>query len=728
MKKLRTVALIALVCAILFPAGAAAQQLIITSPSAGTVIAPGQTLTVTVSVSSGSVLGVMVSAQDIGATGLQATAPYSFSLVIPPGVVGLKNLTALGFNGPDQAVTSAPVQIDVEAASAISIAASLPHIQFGFAGDQFPLRVTATFGNGSKLDVTGSTRTTFSSADITVATVDSTGLVTAVGSGQTTITLAYGQSSSTVVQVTVPTKVVGDLNGDGKVTADDLRILEAFVGTSAVGPFDARDLNGDGKIDLTDVQMLKNLCGSTCANVVSITATLLASSVNPSAAGQSIAFTASVSPAGTAIPTGAIGFLDGGAQIGTVILDNTGRAVFQTATLAAGTHVITASYGGDANSVASTSASLTQVVNGTPTSTALGSSLNPSVVGQSVTFTATVSGTGGTPTGAVTFLDGSTSLGTVGLTAGKATLITSALAIGSHSITAQYGGDSSFSGSTSSPALAQVVNGKPSATALVSSPSSEVGGQSVTFTATVTSTAGGTPTGTVTFFLNGTTSLGTGALNGSGVATLATTALAVGSPSITASYGGDANYAASTSAPLTENVILAGFAPISAPPPVTAGQNLVIPITVYAASGSGLTFTLSCVGLPAKASCLFGTNPVAPGPPPNGTVVQLTFETASSELPMRPTNRTPGPWWVPEISMLLAALFAAGMIRFRHAPPRRIAFGACLVVVALAIVLVGCANSSSPTYTGTPKGPVAFTVTGTSGATTISAPVSVTVQ
>ncbi len=727
MKMSRTVALIALVCAILFPAGAAAQQLTITSPSAGTVVAPGQTMVVTVSVSSGSVLGVMVSAQDIGATALQATAPYSFSLVIPQGIVGLKNLTAFGFTAPEQAITSAPVQVDVEPAPAISIAPSLPHIQFGFAGDQFPLRVTATFGNGSQLDVTGSTQTMFSSADITVATVDSTGLVTATGAGTTSISITYA-GKATSVQLTVPTKVVGDLNGDGNVTADDLRILQAFVGTSAVGPFDARDLNGDGQIDLTDVQMLQNLCGSTCANVVSITATLLASSANSSTAGQSIAFTATVSPAGTTIPTGAIGFLDGGAQFGTVNLDNTGKAVFQTATLAVGTHVITASYGGDPNSTASTSASLTQVVNGAPTSTTLGSSLNPSAVGQSVTFTATVSGTGGTPTGTVTFLDGAISLGTGGLTAGKATLITSALAIGSHSITAQYGGDSTFGGSTSSPALAQVVNGKPSATALVSSPGSEVGGQSVMFTATVTSTAGGTPTGTVTFFLNGATSLGTGALNGGGLATLTTTALAVGSPSITASYGGDANYAASTSAPLTENVIVAGFAPISAPPPVTAGQNLVIPITVYAASGSGLSFTLSCVGLPAKASCLFGTNPVAPGPPPNGTMLQLTFETASSELPTQPSDRTPGPRWVLEISMLLAALFAAGMIRFRHAPPRRIAFGACLVVVALAIVLVGCASSSSPTYTGTPKGPAAFTVTGTSGATTISAPLSVTVQ
>ncbi|MBZ5662892.1 MAG: Ig-like domain repeat protein [Acidobacteriia bacterium] len=274
---------------------------------------------------------------------------------------------------------------------------------------------------------------------------------------------------------------------------------------------------------------------------------------------------------------------------------------------------------------------------------------------------------------------------------------------------------------------------KVSATALVSSLNPEVAGQSVTFTATVSSTAGGTPTGTVTFF-KGSTALGTGAvtLNGSGVATLSTSVLVVGSPSITASYSGDANYAASVSPAVTETVNAAGFAPPATGLTVTAGQNLPTNLTLYAAAGSGLNFTLSCLGAPAKTTCLFGSNPVAPGPPPNGTTVQMTLQTSSSELPPRPSNRAPRPWGTLGIFTALAAILA-GTNHLRHAPRRRLAFGMCVAVFALASILISCGGGgagSSPTlpYTGTPKGPVTFTVNGTSGTTTISTQVTVTVQ
>ncbi len=256
-----------------------------------------------------------------------------------------------------------------------------------------------------------------------------------------------------------------------------------------------------------------------------------------------------------------------------------------------------------------------------------------------------------------------------------------------------------------------------------------MGGQAVKFTATVTGTAGGTPSGTVTFF-EGTTALGTGALN-AGVATFTTSSLTISSHSITASYGGDANFAVSTSTAVSQAVNIAGFAPVSATATVTAGQNVVINLTVYAASGSNLSLMLSCVGLPLKSSCLFNPNPVTPGPPPNGTPVQLTFSTASSGLPSNPANRSPWPWGAFGISAALAALFVTGKSQLRHVPRRRLAFGMSLCIFALALVLIGCSsgsNSSGPPYTGTPRGTATFTVTGVSGATTISTPVSVTVQ
>ena len=71
---------------------------------------------------------------------------------------------------------------------------------------------------------------------------------------------------------------------------------------------------------------------------------------------------------------------------------------------------------------------------------ALASSMNPAAVAQPVTFTATVSSSVGTPTGTVTFWDGTTQLGAGTLASGVATYATSALPVGAHAITAQYSG------------------------------------------------------------------------------------------------------------------------------------------------------------------------------------------------------------------------------------------------------------------------------------------------
>jgi hypothetical protein len=178
------------------------------------------------------------------------------------------------------------------------------------------------------------------------------------------------------------------------------------------------------------------------------------------------------------------------------------------------------------------------------------SSVNPSSFGQSVTFTATVSPVApgaGTRTGTVTFYDGVTSLGTGTLNAAyQATLSTTGLSVASHSITAVYGGDSNFNGSTSL-ALSQVVNKADTTTSVVSSANPSTVGQPVTFTATVSAVApgAGTRTGTVTF-KDGAAVLGTGSVNASGIATFSTSGLAVGAHAITATYGGDSNFNAST--------------------------------------------------------------------------------------------------------------------------------------------------------------------------------------
>ena len=276
-------------------------------------------------------------------------------------------------------------------------------------------------------------------------------------------------------------------------------------------------------------------------------------SPNPSVFGQPVTFTATVSavaPA-TGTLTGSVTFMDGSITLGTATLNTSGKATLTTKLLPAEVDSVTAIYSGDSNFATSTSTALTQTVNQDTTTTTVISSANPSVFGQSVTFTATVKAQApgsGVPMGTVTFFDGSTSLGTTSLNSnGKATFKTSGFALGSHTITVSYSGDSNFITSTST-ALTQTVNQAATKTTVSASVNPSVSGQPITFTAKVKAVASGSgvPTGGTVTFYDGSTSLGTAQLYGSGQATISIGTLSVGTHSITASYdGGDSNFAAS---------------------------------------------------------------------------------------------------------------------------------------------------------------------------------------
>jgi hypothetical protein len=345
-----------------------------------------------------------------------------------------------------------------------------------------------------------------------------------------------------------------------------------------------------------------NFAGSTSPSATQTvnkdgTGTALAESPNPSVFGQSVTFTATVSASapGAGTPTGTVMFKDGTAVIDTGTLSG-GVATFTTSALAVASHTITVVYGGDGNFAGSTSPSATQTVNKGGTNTSVISSLNPSASGQSVTFTATVSASApgsGTPTGTVTFKDGTTVVGTGTLSGGTATYSTSALSIGSHSITASYGGNGSFTGGTSA-SLSQSVRSFASTSTVISSVNPSVFGQSVTFTATVKASSGtATPTGTVTF-LDGGMAIGTGSLSG-GKATFSTSTLAVASHSITVSYGGDGNFTGSTSPALNQVVNK---------DPSKTTLNLSLNTSVY---GQAVTFTATVAALPPGAGTPSGT-------------------------------------------------------------------------------------------------------------------------
>jgi hypothetical protein len=243
---------------------------------------------------------------------------------------------------------------------------------------------------------------------------------------------------------------LADYNGDGNLdVASGGAVLLLGNGDGSFQSFTALgaggfgiavgDFNRDGKPDLAvgGVTVLLNI------SVFSTTTTVTSSS-NPSAFRQSVTFSAMVTPKASGTPTGTVTFMNGSKILGTSPL-NGGTAKLSTAALAVGRHCITAAYSGDTNFAGSTSPPLHQLVNQATTTTMLVSSVNPSTVGLSVTFSATVVPQfSGTPTGTVTFKNGATIMGKVQLRGGRAIFNKVFKSAGAESITASYSGNANF--------------------------------------------------------------------------------------------------------------------------------------------------------------------------------------------------------------------------------------------------------------------------------------------
>jgi len=305
---------------------------------------------------------------------------------------------------------------------------------------------------------------------------------------------------------------------------------------------------------------------------------------------------------GTAAPSAAVNFYEGTKLVGTGTLGQNGTVASLTInTPTVGTHTYTAQYPGDTTYAALAFGSVTVTVNG-PTVPSVTTVTPPASIayGATAQLTATVTGTGGTPSGTVAFYDGNTSLGSATLTSGSATLSALLLAGGTHSITSIYSGDLIFMTSTSTAATLTVTPTTSTTTGSANPLSVIVLGTSV-LSATVKGITGGAiPSGQVTFS-DGTTSLGTGVLS-AGATSITGTLPYLGVRTLMACYGADSNYQASCG-PITITVT-----------PITANLVLTLsPSTIY----TGGSVTLSAAVTPAAAgdtvTFLNGTTTIGTG-------------------------------------------------------------------------------------------------------------------
>jgi ELWxxDGT repeat protein len=353
--------------------------------------------------------------------------------------------------------------------------------------------------------------------------------------------------------------------------------------------------------------------------------------------GHAVAFGAIVSNTSGLFgaPTGTVQFVLDGANLGSPVTLVNGAAVsFSRNLLAAGSpHTVTAIYTNADGNFTSGSGSLTQAVAKDATSLLLTSSPNPSVFGQTVSFTALLSALApgsGTPNGIVDFKEGATDLtpGGVTLSGGQAIFKTSSLPLGQHTLTAIYAGDANFTGSSGNDASApHVVNKASSRTVMTSFPDPSVFGQVVSFTVAVMAlaTSHATPTGTVAFS-DGATTIGSATLNAVGRATFTTASLSRGNHAINANYGGDAHFLASADDNFGETVQKdATTAAVTASAnPAVVSTAITFTLSVQAsAPGAGsptgtvtfldITTTLGTATLSAAGQATFSTSGLAIG-------------------------------------------------------------------------------------------------------------------
>jgi hypothetical protein len=259
----------------------------------------------------------------------------------------------------------------------------------------------------------------------------------------------------------------------------------------------------------------------------------------------------------------------------------------------------------------------------------------------------------------------------------------------------------------------------PTQTTLSSSANPSLAGQSVAFTATVSS-ASGTPTGTVQFSINGTAAGAAVAIDASGQASYSTSTLSDGSDSITAVYSGDATFLASTAPAFSQQVLDFTFTGGSSQSgTVFPGQSASFEFAIDPQGTFSGTITFSASGLPAGATATFNPASLAPGSTANSVV--MTIQTAPLSASVQPVSS-----WASKSPLLLGLLLPfLAVRRVRRSRSWRALLLTIAVSMGMTFAIAGCGGSG---FFSQPPKTYPITVTATSGSLQHTATVNLTVE
>lgn len=328
--------------------------------------------------------------------------------------------------------------------------------------------------------------------------------------------------------------------------------------------------------------------------VVGASSVVLQAPPAPTVFGNDAVFDVEVAPVpGGRTPTGLVTLFTGPTAVGFANLDASGSASIPVTVLPPGTSSVYASYAGDGYNGASASSAVSHVVSSAETKTTIDVSPSSTVYGGVVTVDVAVGGVGtpAVPYGTVAIVDGTHVITRMTLGAdGTVTGTLPAQPAGTYDLHAEFDGAIGLD-SSSSASVRHVIAKAATTVGLVASSPSSVAGEQVSLTATVAATDSPLrPVGDVTF-RDGSTVLGTAAIDATGVARLDTRAIAVGTRTLTATFDGSNDFATASSAPLAHAVAKAEVqvAIVSAPTRTWFGSAVAIDVVVSAvAPGFGL--------------------------------------------------------------------------------------------------------------------------------------------